>query len=287
MGIKKRKADIQIMGRMRWKVKFHGAGRKRGRPILADDQLTSEKYKEKRRLKQQFELFKATLGYTQGTLEYKRWRKEELRLKKSMKIKDRLRLGDIREVSKKVYKKTKAATRILPKHLRVNPMKSTTLCGVKGCENEGTVEARNCCRNTMRCEHLDHKFIKCIGKRTWCKCAVERNNDSEDDIVVDKTIIRVETEEGWIEGVMRSIHQRRIGKKHQTVYQLEPAGKPEERISFGNKGEDPLETFRWWIVGEIEDEGSDSNSKSVGESQRSIHHQAPRKPLRSGRHSRG
>ena len=66
-GVKEKKA---IMGRQQWKIVFHGPHKKRGRPKLSDENLNSEAYKERRRLKETKERFIKEMGKESGTREY-------------------------------------------------------------------------------------------------------------------------------------------------------------------------------------------------------------------------
>ena len=71
-GVKDKKAT---MGRQQWKVTFHGPHKKRGRPKLSDENLNSDAYKERRRLKEVKDKFIKEMGKDMGTREYNFWRK--------------------------------------------------------------------------------------------------------------------------------------------------------------------------------------------------------------------
>jgi hypothetical protein len=75
VGIKARKVE---MGKKRWNVTFQGPARKRGRPTLRDDQLTSDNYREKRQLDEKKRTLVGQLGVVEGNKAYKRWREKEI-----------------------------------------------------------------------------------------------------------------------------------------------------------------------------------------------------------------
>ena len=58
-GVKGKKTT---MGRQQWKVTFHGPHKKRGRPKLSDENLNSDAYKERRRLKEVRDKFIKEMG---------------------------------------------------------------------------------------------------------------------------------------------------------------------------------------------------------------------------------
>jgi hypothetical protein len=258
VGIGERKTKV---GRQRWNIKFQGPSRRRGRPTLPDCELNSDSYKERRRLDNKRAQLIKELGKGAGGKKYKEWRAQDLHETRAEAFKEGLGLPDIRDnIGKQRFPKKKASTRNLPKHLR---MDKVAVCDIKGCNRLGIQKAVGCKRGTQRCDHMDHKFTKCIGARTWCKCEARDNPDSEDDIIVNRTVLRIRTDEGWVEGMVIHIHQRRIRSKHQTVYHIKPIGDPNTVVSIGDVGEEPLEHMEWWIVGEKESEKT--NEQAVGD----------------------
>ena len=106
----------------------------------------------------------------------------------------------------------------------------------------------------MRCQDLTHQYLACKGKATWCRCQVEGTAskqcglNSEDDIVVNETVIAFLSDDGWKEGLVdwAQVVTTRAGHR-QTAYRVLSE---EEHVLYtiGFDDTPPLHEMEWWIV---------------------------------------
>ena len=182
-GVKEKKA---VMGRQQWKIVFHGPHNKRGRPKLSDENLNSEVYKERRRLKETKERFIREMGKESGTREYNFWRRNEITKARRARAKCALKQPSLPTEKLSSRRPVKSKRKLLRKSLRkeVNKILPEGKCGVKGCTRQPTTTAMH----TVNSTSASHRSG--VRLRALHGCAgVERHASADEDRVVQSSIV--------------------------------------------------------------------------------------------------